>query len=150
MKVSECMSRNVSIAAPDETMQHAAAVMAELDAGMLPVGDGERLVGIVTDRDIAIRGVGSGRSPDTPVSEVMSSEVLYCRDTDDVEDVLANMGEMQVRRLPVVDAEKNLVGIVSIGDLAHNGSQQDAGQALDEITRPSMLHSQSGQARPVS
>ncbi len=142
MKISECMSRDVRIAAPDETMQHAAAVMASIDAGMLPVGDGERLIGVVTDRDIAIRGVGNGYSPDTPVRDVMSREVLYCHDTDDSDAVLANMGQTQVRRLPVVDSEKNLVGVVSVSDLAHKGSQREAGEALDEITRPSMLHSQ--------
>lgn len=143
MKVRDCMSRDVRVAAPDNTIQSAAQVMADIDAGFLPVGDDERLVGIVTDRDIAIRGVAAGQPPETSVRNVMSDEVLYCYDDEETEDVLENMGNVQVRRLPVVDRDKRLVGIVSISDLAGNGDASLAGEALGDITRPSAQHSQS-------
>src|SRR3546814_2669008 len=100
MKVSECRTREVEIVDPDTTLQNTARIMAEIDAGILPVSDGERLIGIITDRDIAVRGVALGRSPDTRVGDVMSQEVLYCFEDQDVEDVLIHMGEIQVRRLP--------------------------------------------------
>lgn len=143
MKVSECMSHDVRIAAPDNTMQSAAQAMADIDAGFLPVADDDRLIGIVTDRDIAIRGVAAGQPPETSIREVMSEEVKYCFDDQEVEDVLENMSDIQVRRLPVVDRDKRLVGIVSITDLAGNGDKARAGEALSDIARPSAQHSQS-------
>ena len=142
MKVNECMSRDVQLAAPDHSLQSAAQMMADIDAGFLPVADDERLIGIVTDRDIAIRGVAAGRPPEAIIREVMSEDVKYCFDDEDVEEVLANMGDIQVRRLPVVDRDKRLVGIVSITDLAGNGDAREAGEALSDIARPSALHSQ--------
>jgi len=142
MRVSECMSQDVRVAGPDNTMQSAAQIMADLDAGFLPVADHDRLIGIVTDRDIAIRGVGAGKPPETSVREVMSPEVKYCFQDDEVEDVLANMGDIQLRRLPVLDAGKRLVGIVSLSDLASDGEARRTGEALGEITRPSERHSQ--------
>jgi CBS domain-containing protein len=142
MKISECMSRDVRVAAPDNTMQSAAQIMADIDAGFLPVADNDRLIGIVTDRDIAIRGVAAGRPPEASIRDVMSSEVKYCFEDDDADDVLENMSDIQVRRLPVVDREKRLVGIVSITDLAVNGDTARAGAALGDIARPSGLHSQ--------
>jgi len=142
MKVNECMSRDVQLAAPDHSLQSAAQMMADIDAGFLPVADDERLIGIVTDRHIAIRGVAVGRPPEASIREVMSEDVKYCFDDEDVEEVLANMGDIQVRRLPVVDRDKRLVGIVSITDLAGNGDAREAGQALSDIARPSALHSQ--------
>jgi CBS domain-containing protein len=143
MKVSECMSRDVRIAMPDASMQSAAQAMADIDAGFLPVADHDRLIGIVTDRDIAVRGVAAGRPPEARIREVMSDEVKYCFADQEVEDVLENMGEIQVRRLPVVDREKRLVGIVSITDLTGNGDARAAGEALGDIARPSAQHSQS-------
>ena len=142
MKISECMSRDVQLAAPDHSLQSAAQMMADIDAGFLPVADNGRLIGIVTDRDIAIRGVAAGRPPEASIREVMSEEVKYCFDDQDAEDVLENMGDIQVRRLPVVDREKRLVGIVSITDLAGNGDAREAGEALGDIARPSAQHSQ--------
>ena len=141
MKVSECMSQDVRIANPEETLQEAARKMAEIDAGILPVGKDDRLVGIITDRDIAIRAVGAGRTPAAKVGEVMSQEVKYCFAEDDVDDILDNMAEQQLRRLPVVHRDKRLVGIVSITDLAA-GEAARSGEALCEIARPSELHSQ--------
>jgi len=142
MKVSDCMSREVRVAAMDNTMQSAAQIMADLDAGFLPISDNDRLVGVVTDRDIAIRGVAAGKPPETSVQEVMSAEVKYCFEDDPVQDVLDNMGDIQVRRLPVVNRDKKLVGIVSLSDLASAGATDDAGMALKDIARPSGLHSQ--------
>lgn len=142
MKVTECMTREVRIIDPDETLADAARAMADIDAGILPVGKDNRLIGMVTDRDIAIRGLGQGRGPDAHVSEVMSSEVLYCFAEDDTDDVLNNMAEIQVRRMPVLDRDKRLVGIVSITDLGTGGDEAHAGEALCEIARPSQRHSQ--------
>lgn len=142
MKVKECMCHSVQLTQPDDTIGQAARTMAEIDAGCLPVSEGDRLVGVVTDRDIAIRGIGKDLGPDTPVRDVMTNEVRYCFDDEDVEDVLATMADLQVRRLPVLDREKRLVGIVSITDLAVM-EKEEAGQALRDISRPSALHSQS-------
>src|SRR3546814_8146061 len=112
MKVSECMTREVEIVDPDTTLQNTARIMAEIDAGILPVRDGERLIGIITDRDIAVGGVALGRSLDTRVGDVMSQEVLYCYQDQEVEDAIVHMGEIKVRRLPVLDRDKRLCGIV--------------------------------------
>ena len=142
MKVNECMTREVRIVDPGETLQVAARVMADIDAGILPVAEDDRLVGIVTDRDIAIRAVALGRERGASVRDVMSGQIRYCYADDDVEDVLENMAEIQLRRLPVLDRDKRLVGIVSIGDLASSGEAALAGEALGDIARPSRLHSQ--------
>ena len=142
MRINECMTRDVRMVDPDETLAKAALAMAEIDAGILPVAKDDRLVGMITDRDIAIRGVARGRGPDAKVGEVMSPEVKYCFIDDDAEDVLNNLAEIQVRRLPVLDRSKRLVGIVSIGDLAGNGEPVHVGEVLGEIARPSGQHSQ--------
>ena len=142
MKVSECMTKDVRIVDPEESLQDAAQAMADIDAGVLPVGEGDRLIGMITDRDIAIRGVGQGRSPGAKIREVMSTEVKYCFIDEDADEVLENMAEIQVRRLPVLDRDKRLVGIISITDFAGNGEAAHAGEALGDIARPSGLHSQ--------
>lgn len=142
MRISECMSTDVRVAAPDNTMQSAAQAMADIDAGFLPVVQDDGLIGIVTDRDIAIRGVAAGLPPETSIREVMSEEIRYCFSDDDSNAVLDNMADIQVRRLPVVDRDKKLVGIVSITDLASDGDGQSAGRALGDIARPSTQHSQ--------
>lgn len=139
MQISECMTRNVEVANPDDSIQHAAQIMDRIDAGVLPVGQDDRLVGMITDRDIAIRAVAKGRECDTPVREAMSSQVMYCYADDDAEDVLENMGDQQLRRMPVVDRDKRLVGIVSIGDLAKR-DERDTGEALRVIAQPGGLH----------
>lgn len=136
------MSTDVRIANPSDTIQSAARAMADLDAGFLPVGENDRLVGIVTDRDIAIRGVGEGLGPDAPLENVMSPEVLYCFEDEQCSEVLYNMADLQVRRLPVVNREKRIVGVVSLTDLASNGESSMTGEILVEITRPSGRHSQ--------
>ena len=118
MRVSEAMTRDVRVTTPGQSIREAAKLMAELDAGAIPVGDSDRLVGIITDRDIAIRAVAAGKSPDTPVREVMSSDVKYCFEDEELDHVAQNMGDIRVRRLPVVNRDKRLVGIVSLGDVA--------------------------------
>ena len=142
MKVSEVMTRDVRVANPDQSIAEAAKLMAEIDAGALPVGESDRLVGVITDRDIVVRAVAERKSPDTPVREVMSKEVLYCFEDDDVEDVVKNMGDVQVRRLPVVNRDKRLVGIVSIGDLARSVKRGTTGQAMADISKRGGTHSQ--------
>lgn len=141
MKVNECMTRDVRVISPEDTIERAAQIMGQIDAGVLPVAEGDRLVGMITDRDIAIRGVAEGCTPDARVRDVMSQEVLYCFDEEDTDEVLDNMAEIQVRRMPVVDSDKRLVGIVSLGDLAKRECSE-SGEALGEITRPSKRHSQ--------
>jgi CBS domain-containing protein len=122
MKINKCMTRDVQLTSPTQSIREAAKKMAEIDAGSLPVADDNRLVGMITDRDIAIRAVAEGKSPDTPVSEVMSKEVLYCFDDQELEEVSRNMADVKVRRLPVLNRDKKLVGIVSLGDLSQKGT----------------------------
>ena len=134
--VGEKMTRDVRLTRPDETIRVAARVMADIGVGALPVADGDRLVGVVTDRDIAVRAVAEGKGPDTLVQEVMTPEVKYCFDFEDLELVARNMGDQQVRRLPVVDRDKRLVGILSLGDVATGGDvQHAAGDALAGVSR---------------
>lgn len=144
MRVSDIMNSEVCIVGGEQSIQEAAKLMADFDIGALPVGDGDRLVGMVTDRDIAIRAVAQGKSPSTPVSGIMSEEVMYCFEDEDVEHVIQNMGDIQVRRLPVMNREKRLVGIVSLGDVATAHSPSSAGLALSGISEPGGLHTQSG------
>jgi CBS domain-containing protein len=142
MKVHETMTREVRITSPDATIQQAAQTMADLDAGALPVGEKDHLVGMITDRDIAIRGVAEGRGPNTKVRDLMTAEIKYCFDDQDIEEVARNMGDIKVRRLPVVDRKKRLVGILSIGDIAVTGGAAQVGQALGGISRPGGAHCQ--------
>jgi CBS domain-containing protein len=142
MKVSEAMTSEVRMVNPEDSIHDAARLMADMDVGALPVSDSDRLVGIVTDRDIAVRAVAHGKSPDTKVREVMSWEVMYCFDDQDVEDVALNMGDIKVRRLPVVNREKRLVGIISVGDLARCQDTETTGETLAGISEPGGAHSQ--------
>jgi len=143
MKVHDSMTREVRIASPSQSLQEVARIMAELDVGALPVGEDDRLVGMITDRDIVVRGLAAGCGPDTPVRQVMSPHVQYCFEDQDIEAVTANMGDIQVRRLPVLNRDKRLVGIISLGDIAmENGGERVAGNALSGISRPGGEHSQ--------
>jgi CBS domain-containing protein len=144
MRVSEAMTREVRVATPGQSIRDAAKTMAEIDAGVLPVGENDRLIGMITDRDIAIRGIAAGKGPDTPVREVMSSEVKYCFDDEDIAHVAENMAEQQIRRLPVVNRDKRLVGIVSLGDVAQSTDGKKAAQAVKGVSKPGGQHSQSG------
>jgi CBS domain-containing protein len=134
-KISEVMTSEVQVVQPDDTLQDAAAMMAEQDVGALPVCDGSRLQGMITDRDIAVRAVANGRAADTLVREVMSEDVIWCSEDDDTQDVLGRMGDRQIRRIPVVDANRNLVGIVSLGDLAIE-DEENVDEALRSISMP--------------
>lgn len=118
MRIAEIMSREVRIARPSDTIQHAARVMAEIEAGVLLVGEGDRLVGMLTDRDIAVRAVAAGLGPDCPVEQVMTRDVKYVYEDETIDDLARNIAMLQVRRLPVLNRDKRLVGIVSLSDLA--------------------------------
>ena len=147
MKVSDAMTSDVRVVRPEQSICEAAQMMAECDSGALPVTDGDRLIGVVTDRDIAIRAVARQMSPQTTVGEIMSKEVLYCYEDEELEHVAQNMGDMQVRRLPVMDRNKRLVGIVSIGDLSLTTSPDVTGLAVADVSRPGGRHSQVLQTR---
>ena len=142
MRVSEAMSRDVRIASPEQTICEAARMMGEIDAGVLPVGEKDRLVGIITDRDIAVRAVAEDKPPSTKVRDVMSREVLYCYDDQVIDEVATNMGDEQVRRMPVVNRDKRLVGIVSLSDVAQTGNATTTGRAIADISAPGGHHSQ--------
>jgi CBS domain-containing protein len=136
MKVSECMTRDVNTIAPDRTIREAARLMSSKDIGAIPVGDNDRLVGMITDRDIAVRAIGQGKGADTPVRDVMTRELMYCFEDEDVNHVARNMGDIQVRRLPVMSRDKRLVGIIALGDIACGAtSKRLVGEALSGISR---------------
>jgi CBS domain-containing protein len=142
MRVSEAMTRDVRVATPGQSIRDVAKTMAEIDAGSMPVGENDRLIGMITDRDIAIRAVAQGKGPDTPVREVMSdSKVLYCYDDEELDHVARNMASEKVRRLPVVNRDKRLVGIVSLGNLAQSEAKS-AGKAVRGVTSPGGAHQQ--------
>jgi CBS domain-containing protein len=140
MRVSEAMTRDVKICTPGQTIREVAKTMGEIDAGSMPVGENDRLIGMITDRDIAIRAVGQGKGPDTPVREVMSEHVHYCYDDEELEHVAQNMGDIRVRRLPVVNREKRLVGIISLGDVARTEGGETVGDAVVGVSQPGGSH----------
>ena len=142
MKVRDAMTHDVRLAKPEQTIREAARIMAEIDAGSVPVSDNDRLVGMITDRDIAVRAVAQGKSPDTKIGEVMSHEMLYCFEDEELEEVSRNMGDVKVRRMPVVNRDKRLVGIISLGDLARHEEPAETGHAMSDIARPGGEHSQ--------
>jgi CBS domain-containing protein len=135
MKVTDKMTRHVRVASPDDTIQQVARVMAQADAGVLPVGENNRLVDMVTDRDIAVHGVAQRKGLDTPVREVMTADVRCCFEDEDLDTVARRMGEQQVRRLPVMNGDKRLVGILSLGDIVVGRAPQPAGDALAGVLR---------------
>jgi CBS domain-containing protein len=147
MQVSEAMTRGVSLASPGQTIREAARAMADKDTGALPVGENDRLVGMVTDRDIAVRAVAEGKGPDTKVSEVMTPGVEYCFEDQDLDEVARTMGGKQVRRLPVLNRDKRLVGILSLGDVAVMQGGGTAQQAIGGVSQPGGEHSQTGGPR---
>jgi CBS domain-containing protein len=138
------MSKDVKIASPGWSIRDAAKAMKEIDAGSLPVGENDRLVGMVTDRDIAIRAIADGKGPDTKVRDVMTEEVIYCFEDDDLDSVSTKMADRKVRRLPVLNRDKRLVGVVSLGDLSQ--SPEDDGRrgaaALGGVSAPGGEHRQ--------
>jgi CBS domain-containing protein len=147
MKVSEAMTRDVRLTRPDQAIEDAAKMMAEVDTGVLPVGEGDQLIGMITDRDIAIRAVAQGKGPHTPVREVMTADVKYCFEDEDTDRVVEAMADQQVRRLPVLNRDKRLVGVLSLGDLVVMDGTGQAGQALAGVSQPGGPHSQTGGVR---
>ena len=142
MKVNEVMTRNVETVTPDQPVSEAAGFMLSADTGSIPVLDNDKLVGMITDRDITVRGVANGRSPDTAVRELMTSDVISVRDSDDVSEAAARMSEAQVRRVPVVDDDDRLCGIVSLGDLSRETDGSSATVALEGVSKPGGQHQQ--------
>lgn len=144
------MTTDVVVAVPEMTVQEAARLMAELDAGVLPVVDGGRLRGMVTDRDIAVRAVALGKGPETKVAEVMSPGARYCFEDDVLEAAVAGMGDHQIRRMPVLSNAGELVGMLSLSDAALAGDVPEAAEALEGISEPGGEHSQTDAADPAA
>src|SRR5688500_10168836 len=142
MKVSEVMTRDVTTVSADQTAREAASFMLSGDAGSIPVTDGDRLIGMITDRDIAVRGVAKGHGPDTPVRYLMSSGLVCGRIDDDVEEVAMRMIDAQVRRLPLIDESEHLVGIVILGDLRRETTGEEAHHAFEGVSHPGGQHQQ--------
>jgi CBS domain-containing protein len=134
MQVSDVMTPNVHVVHPEQTLREVATAMAELDIGALPVGEKNRLVGMITDRDIVIRAIAGGMDPDTKVRVVMSPQVKYCYEDEKVDHVAHNMGDIQVRRLPVMNRDKKLVGIVSLADVAIKRGPAVAGETVKYVS----------------
>ena len=144
MQVKDAMTIDVELASPTQTIRQAALLMGKLDCGALPVADKDSLVGMITDRDIAIRAIAAGKGPRTHVRDIMSTEVLYCFEDQEIEEVARNIAHLKVRRLPVMNREKRLVGILSLGDMARRSNGTDpATDALKAISEPGGEHSQS-------
>jgi CBS domain-containing protein len=137
MQIKEIMTAEVEVIDPTAKLAEASRLMRDDDVGALPVGEGDRLIGMITDRDIVIRAIAEGKDPTaTTVREAMGDgEVLYCYDDQTSQEVAENMGDNQVRRLPVLNREKRLVGIVSLGDIAANASPGTSGDAIKEVSK---------------
>ena len=142
MKVSEVMTPEVQTIRPDQSAQEAADFMLSADAGSIPVAEGDRLIGMITDRDIAVRGVAKGHGPDTAVRDLMTDDLVVVRVDDSIEDAAEKMSSAQVRRLPVIDEEERLCGIVSLGDLSREADQDCADRALEGVSQPGGEHRQ--------
>ena len=147
MKVGEIMTRDVRLASPGQKLREVAAEMEKNDIGVMPVSENDRLVGMVTDRDIAVRGISHGLGPEAPVRDVMSGEVRYCFEDEDIDDLAQNMADEQIRRLPVLNHDKRLVGIISLGDLALTQEGHAGELALSGICQTGGLHCQSQSAQ---
>ena len=142
MQLSQILTHDVETVAPDASIRDAARRMKALDVGALPVCDGSRLLGMITDRDIAVRAVADGRESGTPVREAMTKDVVFCYDDEDVRSAAEVMEKQQIRRLPVMSRDKKLVGIVSLADVARQGNDRLSGEALQQISQPGGPHSQ--------
>ena len=145
MKASEIMTPSPRVATPQSTARDVARLMRDADTGVIPIVEdeaGKRLVGLVTDRDIAIRLVAEGRDGDTPISQAMSSEIAGVKPDDDVKSVRQLMAERQVRRVPVCDAQGRCLGIISQADLALDDDISDkaVGKTVEAISEPSQRH----------
>jgi CBS domain-containing protein len=140
MKVAELMSPKVHLASPGESLRKVAKRMAADGVGFLPVGENDRLVGTITDRDIVVRAVAEGKDGNATVADAMTRDVRYCFDDEEIEDVVQNMGNIQVRRLPVVDRDKRLVGVISLADAVLKDDPATVGVALTGVVEPGGTH----------
>lgn len=140
MRLGEVMTRDVEVIGLNAPLKEAAAKMKDLDVGLIPVCDGDELKGTLTDRDITVRATAKGRNPSkTKVSDIMSKEIAYCFEDQEIEEAMSLMEARQIRRLPILNREKHLVGIVSLGDLAvHTGQNELLGETLKEVSRPAV------------
>src|SRR4030095_6805130 len=138
MELRDIMTRNVEVVNGNASLKEAAAKMKKLDVGLIPVCDGDRLKGLLTDRDITIRATADGRDPSkTKVNEVMSTDIAYCLEDQAVDEAVILMEARQIRRLPILNQDKQLVGIVSLADIAvHIGDRDLTGETLEEISEP--------------
>lgn len=138
MQLKDIMTRDPVIIGPDTTLKEAAGKMREIDSGVMPVGENDRLIGMLTDRDITVRATANGRDPNaTKVREVMTEDVVYCFEDDDVRAAASKMEQHQIRRLIVLNRDKRLVGIVSLGDLAvDTGDERLAGEVTERVSEP--------------
>ncbi len=135
--VRDFMTTSIETVSPEQTAMDAAAFMLSADTGSIPVCDGDKVIGMITDRDIAVRGVAAGKGPDCSVRELMTNDVVCARDSDDVDTIAQRMSDAQVRRLPVIDSSDKLVGMVSLGDLARETTGESAHEALEGVSAES-------------
>jgi len=134
MKVKDAMHRGVEWVSPDTPVSEVAKRMRDLDIGAIPVGENDRLIGMVTDRDIACRAVAEGRDPvRTSAREVMTKGIVYCRDNEELGDALRIMEQRKLRRLPVINDKKRMVGMLSLGDIAHSASREMTGEMVSAV-----------------
>lgn len=138
--VRDVMTEQVTIVRPDAPLQDVARIMRDEDIGSVPVADNDTLVGMVTDRDIVVRGVANGGVESTMARDVMSPQIRYCLEDQSVDEALRDMGDLQLRRLPVVDRNMHVVGIVSLGDLSRGARPAEAGESLKDISQPAERH----------
>jgi len=137
-KIKDVMTRDVEVVTPEDTLRSAAEKMRALNVGPLPVCEGDRLAGFITDRDIVVRGIAMGHDPNvSKVRDAMTNDVEYCFEDDSIDDAAKKMRTEQIRRLLVVNRDKQLVGIVALGDIAQEISDRKAGETLEEISEPS-------------
>jgi CBS domain-containing protein len=135
MKVKDAMHKGVEWVEPDTSIVEVAAKMRERDVGAIPVGENDRLVGMVTDRDIVVRGVAKGRKlADLTARDVMTEGIVFCRDTEDLDDALRIMEQKRIRRLPVIDENKRMVGMLSLGDVSHAASHELTGELAAAVS----------------
>ena len=142
MNIRDLMTSDVQSVTPDDSVQQAASFMLSADTGSIPVCENDKVIGMITDRDIAVRGVGKGFGPDCAVRDLMSEDVVCARDTDDVLAIAQTMSDKQVRRMPVIDANDKLVGMVSLGDLSRQAQDAAATTALEGVSAPGTQHQQ--------
>lgn len=134
MKISDVMTTEIETVTPEQTAKEAAGFMLSADTGSIPVCDNGKVIGMITDRDIAVRGVAEGRGPETSVRDLMSKDIVCAREDDDVAAIAQKMSDSQVRRLPVVDANQKLVGMISLGDLSREADNGAANKALEGVS----------------